>query len=173
MDIANHTSKMCWNCDGHVSVEAQFCPFCGSNLIEDLKSLDDGPASEKQLSNLYNPPYSPTRSSLGIPSYETQEESMYEEDVDDEMDRSYQFEDEESFERDVKSEPGVWPLLFLSLGMNLMTLGLLLFFFSDRGVLTLEWNSHFWFIYCILSTPLLAFGWKLLRGAKEFEEERD
>jgi hypothetical protein len=53
-----------------------------------------------------------------------------------------------------------WSILLLSLGTNLFVLGLLQFFFSDQGVLRLEWNSAHWFFYCLGAIPLLFFGWK-------------
>ena len=63
-----------------------------------------------------------------------------------------------------KSE--LFPLLLLALGANLLTLGLLLFFFSDNGTLTLEWNASKWFIYCLTSLPLVYFGLKTIRRSQ-------
>ena len=60
-----------------------------------------------------------------------------------------------------KSE--LFPLLLLALGANLLTVGLLLFFFSDNGTLTLEWNASKWFVYCLASLPLVYFGLKAIR----------
>jgi hypothetical protein len=53
-----------------------------------------------------------------------------------------------------------WPVLLLTIASNILTLGLLQFFFSDNGVLTLEWSSKYWFLYCLASLPLFFFGFK-------------
>ncbi len=164
MDTTSHTTKMCWNCDGHVGVEAHYCPYCGSDLYRD-EQLESSP--QKTLSSMYKPPYNPTQSALGVPSYADIEEPSYDEEYEAD---DVEYEPEEREVKKTSSDLGIWPLLFLSLGMNLMTIGLLLFFFSDGSKLTLEWNSHYWFIYCILSTPLLMFGWKLLRASAPSDE---
>jgi hypothetical protein len=53
-----------------------------------------------------------------------------------------------------------WPLLLLSVGANLLVLGLLQFFFSDNGQLMLQWDSSYWFIYCLAALPLFYVGFK-------------
>lgn len=183
--------KMCWNCEGNVSVEALYCPFCGSDLHVHEKAKEHATATYRttpqeahNLSSLYKPPYQPTHSGYGVPSYH--EEPV--EEVVEEANSDYFYPntpDEpvypkehipvntgyEEIEEEIKKpvDVGIWPLLFLSVGANLMTLGLLLFFFSDSGRVILEWNSYFWFVYCILSTPLLMFGWKLLQAQSKGE----
>lgn len=150
----NHTSKMCWSCDGQVSSDAKYCPYCAANLMESISEEEEFEPPQKNLSSLYKPPYTPTQSTMGVPSFDEGED----------FEEPFELgEYAEAPEEDKKQDAGLWPLLFLSAGMNLLTLGLLLFFFSSRGRLTLEWNSHFWFVYCILSTPFLTFGWKLLK----------
>ena len=59
-----------------------------------------------------------------------------------------------------------WPILLLSLGANLLTVGLLQLFFSDNGYLRLEWNSSYWFLYCLGALPLFFFGFKKVNGMK-------
>lgn len=53
-----------------------------------------------------------------------------------------------------------WPILLLSIGSNLLTIGLLQLLFSDRGFLRLEWDSSYWFVYCLGALPLFYFGFK-------------
>ncbi|MCH9630180.1 MAG: hypothetical protein S4CHLAM37_01740 [Chlamydiia bacterium] len=191
--------KMCWNCDGNVSVEALYCPFCGSDLHSQEKAKEhammgsstpsgqygqETPLDTQNLSSLYKPPYSPTHSGFGVPSYqETPQEPPMEEQSDEyyypnapdepvypreqpHVNTGYEEEEEVK-----KTDVGIWPLLFLAIGVNLLTLGLLLFFFADQGRVVLEWNSYFWFVYCILSIPLLMFGWKLLQASAPEEPE--
>lgn len=199
--------KMCWNCDGNVSVDALYCPFCGSDLhakfYEKAKeyattsvsssgknqfahaSHDPISLDTQNLSSLYKPPYSPTHSGYGVPSYhdssydepEPSSREFYYPNTPDEPvypkeHHKIRADREESYEEEVrKTDAGIWPLLFLAMGVNLLTLGLLLFFFSDQGRVVLEWNSYFWFVYCILSLPLLMFGWKLLQASTTQEPE--
>jgi len=59
-----------------------------------------------------------------------------------------------------KTQSAFWPLLLLSLGGNLLLLGLLQLLFSDNGLLRLEWNSSYWFIYALAALPLLFVGYK-------------
>ena len=53
-----------------------------------------------------------------------------------------------------------WPILLLSIGANLLTIGLLQLLFSDNGFLRLEWDSGYWFAYCLAALPLFFFGFK-------------
>jgi hypothetical protein len=39
-------------------------------------------------------------------------------------------------------------------------LGLLQLFFSDSGKLKLEWDSSYWFVYCLAAAPLVLLGFK-------------
>ena len=59
-----------------------------------------------------------------------------------------------------EGKSGFWPLLLLSIGANLLVIGLLQLFFSDGGLLTLEWDSSYWFVYCLGALPLCYFGYK-------------
>lgn len=74
-----------------------------------------------------------------------------------------------TIEQEEKAEDkgAFWPLLLLILGGNLLILGLLQFFFSESGHLRLEWDSKYWFVYCVLALPVLYFGFK---KAKQFKE---
>lgn len=59
-----------------------------------------------------------------------------------------------------------WPILLLSVGANLLTVGLLQLFFSDNGFLRLEWDSSNWFVYCLAALPLFFFGFKKANSMK-------
>ena len=52
------------------------------------------------------------------------------------------------------------PLLMLTLAGNLLTVGLLQFFFSDHGVVRLEMNGSYWFLMVLVSIPLFYYGFK-------------
>ena len=64
------------------------------------------------------------------------------------------------------AQSSFWPIFMLSIGANLLVIGLLQLFFSDNGILRLEWNSSRWYIYCLAALPLCYFG---LQKAKELK----
>jgi hypothetical protein len=75
-------------------------------------------------------------------------------------------------EEDVEEEEvtvrqgNILPLLFLMIGAHLFMLGALLLFCSRDGFVTLQWSSRFWFVYCLVSFPLLYFGIRILKSQK-------
>jgi len=183
MQSQKRQQKTCWHCDGNISTEALYCPYCGSDVgahslgksfsepkETPLFPSQEGSQEKVNIASLYKPPYSPNHRGFGVPSFQesvppateefyytqTPHQTLYPQDQQEEKPQTP--------EAAQKTEAGLWPLLFLSIGMNLLTIGLLLFFFSDRGKLILEWNSYYWFVYCIFATPLLMFGWKLLQS---------
>ena len=163
--------KICVGCEATISSTTLFCPYCGCDVKEEEEQLyeessqaSSAPAAElSNLASLYKPPYTPNQRGFGVPSF--QENSLAQEVESSSYSPFTKTQSEEK-----KADVGFWPLLFLSLGSNLMTIGLILFFFSDRGKLLLEWNSYYWFVYCIVATPLLMFGWKLLTSSEENQE---
>lgn len=168
--------RLCWNCEGAVTRDAIFCPFCGSNVATQESPEDEEQLLAKlsqhksqKLTSLYKPPYTPSQHSFGL---QYSEHDMFEEEpgkfFEEPKMKSSSFNSSEGTEIST-SVGGVWPIFFMSLGMNLLTLGLLLFFFSERGKLTLEWNSHYWFVYCVIALPILIFGWKLLKQQKTID----
>ncbi len=62
----------------------------------------------------------------------------------------------------------IWPLLLMAIGAQLLTLGLLLFFFSDDGLLTLQWNAKKWFVYALVSLPMIYFGLRALKPKDQY-----
>jgi len=160
MDVRQDTSdslasgkkqRMCWNCEGMVGFDAYYCPYCGT----DVSSSEEGePVAaapkprhkplEESLASLYKPPYISRASEASINTFSEDELAT-------------------PTEREKRDQGGVWSLLLLSIGSVLLTLGLLLFFFSDQGRVVLQWNAHYWFLYCLGATPLLVLGWRLLQ----------
>lgn len=187
MQSQKRQQKMCWNCEGAVSGEALYCPYCGSDMhlhaetqdlhqglsTQDSFQFSNGHSQEaSNLASLYKPPYSPNQRGFGIPNFKEEKPAPQEDFYYPQEQVIYPKQEEVSSSEEVpKTDAGLWPLLFLSIGMNLLTVGLLLFFFSDKGKLTLEWNSYYWFVYCILAAPLLMFGWKLLQPNAPNDQE--
>ncbi|MBF5059918.1 hypothetical protein [Candidatus Neptunochlamydia vexilliferae] len=177
-------TKVCWNCEADVSYEATYCPFCGTDLLtssietskqapkKDAKFSDQ--TLQESLASLYKPPYSARdRHGFGVP--DEREEAPFKEaapEKEDPLFKPYdqmEFEEappiqNEEVEEEVVSRRGtILPLLFLMIGAHLFMLGALLLFCSKDGVVTLEWSSRLWFVYCLIGFPLIYFGRRLLK----------
>ncbi len=171
--------KACWSCDSDVSIHATYCPFCGTDLMQMQQEIseEEVPAApQESLASLYTPPY-PSRNRVGVGIPDERKESNSFTSVQPNTQQPFYPDHHdseevtkvagESTDIQIDNSSGIWPILLLCLGTNLFTLGLLLFFLSDDGVLTLEWNSYAWFLYCICALPLLFFGFKMLKFKKE------
>lgn len=148
--------KACAKCDGRIPWNAKECIYCGVEIGE----APTDPASFKQhtlqesLASLYTPPYAAKSSHLFNQEEEKGEErgrSTYQESV-------AAFPEEETAE-EVKNN--FLPMFLLVIGTNLFTIGLLQLFFSTDGLLSLEWDSTYWFAYCMLAAPMVYFGYQL------------
>ncbi|MBS0649046.1 MAG: hypothetical protein JSS10_07495 [Verrucomicrobia bacterium] len=137
--------KICPNCDGRIAYDATQCTYCFATLPQDNTSSKIFGSSQDNLTAIYTPPY-PTKA-------ETEPKTTSKAAVYPEKESPLT----ENAPTDVKS---FWPLLLLCLGGNLLTLGILQFFFSDRGVVRLEINGSYWFLMVLLSLPLLYLGLK-------------
>lgn len=182
---ASQRKKICWYCEGSVPGDALQCSFCGSDLshtqknssTELLHAAYEEESLDESLASLYRPPYlardrfkeknthsyieesyTPRRAnaSFSSASHGPTARSMSKE-------GAAVKEEEEK----ISGNKDAFSLLFLSIGGFLMTLGLLLFFFSEEGVLMLKWNANYWFIYCFLSLPLLYFGFRFLGSLQQ------
>ncbi|QVL57655.1 MAG: hypothetical protein KFB93_00855 [Simkaniaceae bacterium] len=178
-------TKVCWNCEADVSYEATYCPFCGTDLLtssveptsqppkQDHKFSDQ--TLQESLASLYKPPYSVrNRQGFGVP--DEREETSYIETEPPKEETLFHAYDQEEVpmipEEGIKTleeteeatrRGSILPLLFLMIGAHLFILGSLLLFCSKNGVVTLEWSSRFWFLYCLISFPLLYFGGRMLK----------
>ena len=179
-------TKTCWSCEADVSFESTYCPFCGTDLLASLpESPPSSPLEEEKFTNqslqeslasLYKPPYSArNKQGFGIP--DEKEEmgfAQVEPPKEDPLFQSYDHKEEVLSDR-VEESPAekqsseetyqgaVLPLLLLLVGTHLFLLGLLVLFFSSHGRVVLEWNSQYWFLYVLLSAPLLFFGFRLIK----------
>lgn len=182
-------TKVCWSCEADVSHQATYCPFCGTDLLtssvestktsapsQDKKFVDQ--TLQESLASLYKPPYSVrNRQGLGVPDEreetpfkeaEPQEENplfqSYEQmEIKDPVTLLPPVQHTELVEEVVTRRGNILPLLFLMIGAHLCMLGVLLLFCSKDGIVTLQWSSRFWFLYCLISIPLFYFGGRMLK----------
>ena len=127
--------KMCPNCDGRIPYEATQCPYCFTEQHVDESAKFSAP-SETTLDPLAALYPTPKTAIAQMPAEEN---------------------------TDSRTVP-FWPILMLSLGSNLLTIGVLQFFFSDHGILRLEMNASYWFLMVLVGTPLIYFGLKNFSG---------
>ena len=172
--------KMCPYCEGTIAIQATECHYCGSSLVK-KGSMASAYQTEDSLASLYEPPYAPTKKSpvYSIPRTEAAPKTVRDPlaDQDDELEEYRSISrPKKILKRGVKPQTRegtsdadeeeettqIGALLLLSLGGHLFTLAWLLFFLSDHGKLVLEWKSRYWFIYFLVSLPLLYKGWKKL-----------
>lgn len=172
--------KMCINCDGRVPIDAATCPYCAAEL-------KNAPAPKelhhRSLQDSLTSPYPPSygkNASLAIPSGEKKEKIPFNKiEPNKENMAEKRFNptspslgtptipiDSSSDQNIEEQKSSFWPILLLSIATNLLTLGLLQLFFSDQGFLRLEWDSHYWFVYCLAALPLFFFGFKKANGLK-------
>lgn len=159
--------KMCPFCEGNVPIEAEDCRYCGSSFIKGSTKARTPYQTEDSLAGLYEPPYSPDRSSsrFGISSPEEREEPeefLKEEKKIREKASSTKADQKADPRADLDEGNKLGSILLLSIGGWLFTLSFLLFFLSDQGKVSLEWKSKYWPIYLLVSTLFLYQGWKKL-----------
>jgi hypothetical protein len=168
--------KMCLSCNGRIPLDADICPYCAA----EQGNAPASPSSAKELhhqslqdslTSLYTPPYHGKNSSFlnaekkefaNISKTELLKEPMAEKKFNSSISLGSPTIPVESTEEQHLDEgrSSFWPVLLLSVGGNLLTLGLLQLLFSEHGFLRLEWDSRYWFVYCLAALPLVFLGLK-------------
>lgn len=145
--------KICSNCDGRIPMNAKECIYCGADQPEQMEvSKLRQPALQDNLSSLYAPPYAAKNQNSFTSYEETKKESST-------MASSLSQEEE-----DEPVRSGFLSIFLLVIGTNLFTIGLLQFFFSTEGLLALEWDSSYWFFYCLVAMPMCYLGYKKINS---------
>ncbi len=155
-DIIMHPKdrqKMCTNCDGRIPYDAQACPYCGAEQSSAKEQHHQ--SLQESLTSLYPPPYAEKNKP------EPRKEPMAEKRFNNSMlgTPTIPVDNHQEQQAD-EGKSSFWPILLLSIGANLLTIGLLQLFFSDNGFLRLEWSSGYWFVYCLAALPLFYLGFK-------------
>lgn len=143
--------RLCWNCEGSVSIAEETCPFCGVSVV---------PAFLEGTNNSFAPPYAMGNSqSASIPRspYDAEPEAK---DLLETAARVKESEEDEPATDEFKRVM-IAVTLLLS-GSVFFMFGIVLALFSHDGLLTLQWDGAYWYIYTALAIPLFFFGWRSL-----------
>lgn len=146
--------KLCWNCEGSVATHIENCPYCGVYLSPDQQ--------EEFNFDLLKPPY-PLQSdeadeAVNVPKAPYTPDEIKEEPL---------FEEKKSYKFLFIPFETILPLVGLTSGVVFALFSLALYLFSDNGILTLQWNADYWYIYALLAAPALCLGWYSLSNIKE------
>jgi len=158
----NDRQRLCPHCDATISVDVVICPYCTADLSD--FSQKEG-YSSLQAAKVKNQTLQESVSSLYTPPYAAKGATMTQEDKYRPRTESFKevkpLPQPSPIDNLQKVEKGSFLAIFLlSLGGVLLILGALQFFFGENGLLTLEWDTNYWFAYCIVALPLLFFGLK-------------
>jgi hypothetical protein len=140
--------KMCYNCEGEIDLDVIVCPFCAADLRAEKP--------EQQA-----PSYNPTQT---LKNLNTQQ-SLYPTHAPKVREEQPAEEEEElripsSADEAEGPKQMIVPTLLMTLGAQLLLFGLLMLFFSSKGVMVLKWNASLWYFYVLASLPFLIFGYK-------------
>lgn len=173
----NDRQKLCPNCDGNVPLEATECPYCAADLSGQAEK-DSAPSQavlfknqslQESLASLYTPPYSSSASSSAPAAPKA---PVFKEAAPKRAEPTYRSAPpppsptpaatEAAVSEEANEKGSILSIMLMSLSGVLLTLGLIQFFFSSNGILRLEWDASYWFIYCLGALPLFYLGYKKL-----------
>jgi hypothetical protein len=162
---ATTKKRLCWNCEGNVPLNLENCPYCSVYL--NPSSRDDSKDEEEDLA----PPYRLVTSSEDQKVPASPFSNLEPENPKDEnIKATGNIADASATLNDVKIV--AMPLTLLLAGSIFFLFSLLMLLFSERGLLTLQWNGSYWYVYLIIALPMLFFGWKSLRNVDEENDKR-
>lgn len=142
--------RMCWNCEGYVSIHLTQCPYCRSFLQDPIISSNHNVENFQNNSNLFDPSHIESN--------------------------NFHFNEKESWEENsVKENQEVEPIvdsiirnlskvfLFLSIGIFIFGLSILLF--GSKDGLTLHWGKKCAYLFILSSLPLTYWGYKSISSS--------
>lgn len=152
--------KLCWNCDGSVSLNVDQCTYCGASLKEGA-----APQPVKKPADDFKPPFAMPRSAadgmteIPQPPFDVIGKSAASpaETSGDVAAIAAQAPTQVS-----PFPQGISTLLYLLAGTVFFLFGLALYLFSQNGIFTLQWTSDFWYIYLVGGAVFLLAGWRSL-----------
>ncbi len=144
--------KLCWNCEGRVSFTQENCPYCGVYL----SPTTEGDGKDANLI----PPYKMASVEEEVPAApygKTATTSTAAESV-------LPLTDEKPKD-DIRTL--IVTMAMLIMGSGLFLFAIVLMLFSEEGSFVLRWQSDNWYIYLMLSFPMLFLGWRYLQNISE------
>ncbi len=167
--------KMCPHCEGRISFEAEICPYCAQaqetgKVDQTSQTLFQNQSLQDSLTSLYTPPYAGKRplftqnEKQSIPTIK--ENAMYKNVTEEKFQDPLKAISNSAVMSDTEQKEGessLWPTVFMVAATNFFILGLLQLFFSEEGLLRLEWDGSYWFLYCLISLPLFYLGIKKMK----------
>lgn len=149
--------KLCWNCEGSVSLENENCPYCGVYLSSIAMS------GQGDKDTLFAPPY---RLANSHADKEVPPSPFANSGTSEVASVSTQLDNTEIASRDSMKKI-IMTLVLLLGGSGFLLFGLVLLLFSDQGVFTLHWNGSYWPLYFVFAAPMLFVGWRTLQQLHE------
>lgn len=153
--------KLCWNCEGRVACNEEHCPYCGVYLSPALCSREGSEDDDEEYRE------EPERGSPHHLGRERVPGGRRPSTFDEEDEGEGSYEEEEEVRTAVLTSGEVRkmaaPMGMLLSGSIFFLFGLALLLFSREGVLTLQWDGEYWYIYLGLSLILLFLGWRSLQ----------
>lgn len=143
--------RLCWNCEGRVSVQQENCPYCGVYL----SPLDE---EGKDNNALFAPPYKIVEEEPISHSPYAPRDIMHEERRESVEETLSLQKSEEVLSNYEGIHSILIPLSCLIAGAVLLLFSLALVLFSRKGYLTLQWDGSYWSLYLSTALILLAIG---------------
>ncbi len=151
--------KLCWNCDGAISLAVDQCTYCGA-------SLKEGAAPKRQAKKAADPLAPPYALRSESQSEAPQSPFDFTHKATSETERLPTADAEEGTDEShasfSESKAVLSSLMLLLAGSVFFLFGLVLWLFSQDGVFTLHWNGVYWYVYLLGGVALLLFGWRAL-----------
>jgi len=151
---ATSKKKLCWNCEGSVSLQQENCPYCGVYLSPIMGNE----------AGILSPPYrmSSEEDQDHVPPAPFRKQEETEDLSDSEQPKGPMNSGDQD---QVKSV--ILSLAFLLSGSVFFLFGIILLLFSEGGLFTLQWEGSYWFIYLLIGIPFLYIGWRSLQGIED------
>ncbi|CCB87552.1 MULTISPECIES: hypothetical protein [Parachlamydia] len=151
---ATDKKRLCWNCEARVPFSEENCSYCGVYLspmiLPGLTPEDEIPA----------PLYKPVEDTT-IPKSPYGE--IFEEQKEEHKESAVTLQKvPELIYEPIKTV--AIPMGLLLGGSVFFLFGMILFLFASDSFFTLQWNGAYWFIYVLLSLPMLFCGWKKMQN---------
>lgn len=161
--------KLCWNCDGQVTLQEELCPFCGVYLSP---TFDEGVTESVQT---LAPPYrivTAETEAKFIPQspFNLSSNSDFSGNLGRDVPKASNEEEEGAHDLSpiVDFKHILLTMVLLFAGSLFFLFSVFMLLFGYNGTFSLTWNADYWYIYLGLSVPLFFFG---LRGLNFLKEE--